>query len=311
MRDCRHPWRPIFPLAAVLFYLALPWPQTGAVAGQGRSEVPERIIAIGDLHGDLDAAVGALRLGGAIDEEHRWIGGDLVVVQTGDILDRGDDEEEIMDLLQRLRYQADAAGGAVHILNGNHELMNAAWDFRYVTERAFADSSDFRVTVDLSDSTIAALPPMVRKRASAFKPGQNVALFLAQRNTAVIVGRSVFVHGGILPEHVEMGLGRMNVEIQLWLLGETPQPEWVSSERSPVWTRLYSNAPDSAACDTLDAVLKNLDLDRMVVGHTVQPNGITSYCEGKVWCIDVGMAKHYGGRPEVLEIRGDTVRAIR
>jgi hypothetical protein len=49
----------------------------------------------------------------------------------------------------------------------------------------------------------------------------------------------------------------------------------------------------------------------MVVGHTVQGAGITSYCGGRVWCIDVGMAEHYGGIPEVLEIRGDVVRGLR
>src|SRR5688500_6932282 len=60
-----------------------------------------RVIAIGDLHGDLAATRRALRLAGAIDEHDRWIGGDLVVVQTGDQLDRGDDEQAIVDLLGR------------------------------------------------------------------------------------------------------------------------------------------------------------------------------------------------------------------
>src|SRR4051812_18225065 len=84
----------------------------------------ERIVAIGDLHGDVSALRAALRLAGAIDEAGKWIGGKLVVVQTGDQLDRGDDEPQILDLFQRLRIEAAAAGGAVHVLNGNHEVMN-------------------------------------------------------------------------------------------------------------------------------------------------------------------------------------------
>jgi hypothetical protein len=44
----------------------------------------------------------ALRLAGALDEHDHWTGGRLVVVQTGDQLDRGDDEPEILDLLERL-----------------------------------------------------------------------------------------------------------------------------------------------------------------------------------------------------------------
>ena len=44
------------------------------------------------LHGDVSAFRSVLRLAGAIDETNHWSGGALVVVQTGDVLDRGDDE---------------------------------------------------------------------------------------------------------------------------------------------------------------------------------------------------------------------------
>ena len=71
-----------------------------------------RIVAIGDLHGDIDAARRALKLAGAIDDNDHWIGGTLVVVQTGDVLDRGDDEQAILDLLTRLEGEATRAGGA-------------------------------------------------------------------------------------------------------------------------------------------------------------------------------------------------------
>ena len=64
-------------------------------------EDEQRIVAFGDVHGDLEAARGALRLAGAIDEQDRWIGGDLIVVQTGDQLDRGDQEQAILDLFER------------------------------------------------------------------------------------------------------------------------------------------------------------------------------------------------------------------
>ncbi len=65
------------------------------------------------------------------------------------------------------------------------------------------------------------------------------------------------------------------------------------------------------ACDVLGKALATLAVKRMVVGHTVQKGGITSACDGKVWRIDVGLAAHYGGRPEVLEIAGDEVRPLR
>ncbi len=280
----------------------------GACAGPGYS--PPRIIAIGDLHGDLEAARAALRLGGAIDGKDQWIGGDLVVVQTGDILDRGDDEAAIMDLFQRIREEADRAGGAVHVLNGNHELMNAYLDFRYVTEGGFADFAGVEHP-DPADSALASLEPAQRGRAAAFRPGGPMAQLLARQTMTVVVGGTLFTHGGILPQHLDMGLDRMETEVRAWLLNEAPQPEWIRGDRSPVWTRLYSSQPTTAACDTLDLVLGRMGVERMVVGHTVQGGGVTAFCGGRVWCIDVGLAAHYGGVPEVLELKGNVVRSIR
>ena len=128
-------------LLAVPAPALLPWPAPPRESF--RLPAADRIVAIGDLHGDLEATRAALRLGGAIDDQDHWIGGDLVVVQTGDQLDRGDQEQEILDLLDRLQQEAAASGGALHLLNGNHELMNARPDLRYVTEGGFADFAEF------------------------------------------------------------------------------------------------------------------------------------------------------------------------
>jgi hypothetical protein len=266
------------------------------------------VVAIGDLHGDVSAARAALRLAGAIDTLDRWVGGDLVVVQTGDILDRGDEEPEVLGLLERVASEARADGGAVYVLNGNHELMNAYLDYRYVTEGGWADFED--TSEAALDSVLASMEPRQRGRVAALRPGGPVALSLAERNVFLIVGKTLFTHGGVLPAHVDMGLDDMNEAARKWLRGEAEQPEWIRGELSPVWNRLYSDAPTTAACDTLAMVLDALDVDRLVVGHTVQEGGITSYCGGRVWCIDVGMSAHYGGRPEVLEIRGEAVRGL-
>jgi hypothetical protein len=303
---------PILILGSLLLFACTGASLEGAVLQQG-DDVPERIIVIGDLHGDLEAARAALRLGRAIDKDDHWIGGRLVVVQLGDILDRGDEEEKVLDLFRSLGHEADEAGGAIHLLIGNHELMNASMDFRYVTAAGFSDFENM-AGVDPPDSLLTSLPPFQRHRAAVFRPGGQGARLLAGRKTALIIGNTLFVHGGILPEHVDMGLGQMNATIQLWLLGEIPEPEWIATDRSPAWTRLYSDAPDAAACDTLSSVLKTLSedrsVDRMVVGHTPL-SGVTAYCGGRVWCIDVGMAAYYKGFPEVLEIRGDVVRSLR
>jgi len=271
---------------------------------------PKRIVAFGDVHGDLDATRSALIVAGAIDGDDRWIGGKLIVVQTGDQLDRGDDEQEILDLFERLRLEAAAAGGAVHALLGNHELMNVSGDLRYVTKGGFADFAD-AVEYDPDDPAFAAFAPHERARMAALRPGGPYALLLAERNVILQLDGNVFVHGGVLPPHVAYGIDRINLETQEWLRGESERPLILDGEDSPQWTRLYSREPDSLVCDVLKQVLERMDAKRMVMGHTVQGAGITSACDAHAWRIDVGMAEYYGGHVEVLEIVGDSVRVLK
>jgi hypothetical protein len=257
------------------------------------------VVALGDVHGDLAATRRALRLAGAIDDTDTWVGGKLVLVQTGDILDRGDDEPEILELFVSLEKQATKAGGAIYRLNGNHELMNAMGDFRYVTREGFSD---------FADSDAASEPLTAEARARAFLPGGTHATRLAAFDMVTMVGDSVFVHGGILPRFVP-DLEQANRDARCFLLGLGQPPEAVMDPEGPLWTRAFSTGDSS--CDELDKTLEGLGAARMVVGHTPQLQGITSACEGKVWRIDTGMASYYQGPTEVLEIKGSKVRALK
>ncbi|MGD0529490.1 MAG: metallophosphoesterase [Polyangiaceae bacterium] len=268
---------------------------------------PERLVAIGDFHGDLDHTRRALRLAGAIDTHDRWIGGPLVVVQTGDEVDRGDDDRAILDLVEDLKRQAAGAGGELVALLGNHEIMNASLDFRYVTSGGF-DAFPLAPDPGAGSST----SPRERGRAAAFAPGGPYATMLAHRPLLAEVGDSVFVHGGVLPKHVAYGLDRMNDQLDDWLLGKrTAPPPVVVAEDGPVWTRAYSGEEGEPDCADLSRALGMLGAKRMVVGHTVQHRGINSACGGAVWRIDVGLSHYFGGPIEALEIRGDAVRVLR
>ena len=268
-------------------------------------------MAIGDLHGDYEATRAVLRLAGAIDERDRWVGGPLVVVQTGDQLDRGDGERQILTLLERLEGEARSAGGALYVLNGNHELMNAAGDLRYVTAGGFVDFAKVP-GVDLADPRGARADPSMRGRLLAFAPGGPYARKLATRPVVLVVGDSVFAHAGVLPEHVHRGIDAINLETQRWLRGEGEiSPGLIMGDDSPLWTRRFCQDPGPDDCAVADETLKLLGVRRMVVGHTVHKEGIVRNCDGKVWCIDVGMASYYGGHPEALEIVGDQVKPLR
>jgi hypothetical protein len=144
-------------------------------------------------------------------------------------------------------------------------------------------------------------------------PGGRYALALSERDVAAVVGDSVFVHGGLLPEHLEYGIERINREVRAWMRGTVRQPPpSVASERSLVWVRDYSLDPVSpATCEVLAKVLKQLNVARMVVAHTVQKTGISSACDDRVYRIDVGLSRYYGNGPiQVLEIAGSSVRVL-
>lgn len=298
-------------LLAVVLASGCAWPATPAPAPTPapptvaavplRAPLTQRVVVFGDVHGDLDATRTALRLGGLVDAADHWAGGDAVGVQLGDILDRGDDERAILDLFARLQGEAAAAGGAFHVVLGNHELMNVAGDWRYVTPGGLAAFAD--VPYDPSDPELAHVRPELRGRLAAFSPGGPYALRLAGWPLILVLGDVAYVHGGLLAAHAARGVDTYNAEVAAWLRATAPMPAWVMAEDSPAWTRLWSRGvPDCAA---LGPVLAALGVRRMVVAHSPQPDGINGACDGRVWRVDVGMARAYGGTPAVLELQGD------
>jgi hypothetical protein len=266
---------------------------------------PAQLCAIGDVHGDVEALRAALRLCEVFDGE-RWSGGARWVVQVGDLLDRGDDEDEILALLERLGPEAEAAGGRLVVLNGNHELMNAQGDFRYVTPEGFSDFAAYA-----SGRAPRGVPRSEAGRAAAFAPGGPMARRFAAHPTAIRIGDTVFVHGGLTPAAAELGLARINRDMRRYLLEGGALPGSLAGEESPVWHRGYAMEVDEAGCAALEDALARVGARRMVVGHTVQERGITSACSEQVWRIDVGLSRYYGGPREVLVIEGSDVSVRR
>lgn len=280
-------------------------------ASQAQAPQPARIIALGDLHGDWDAARRALRLAGVINDQEHWIGGPTQVVQTGDLLDRGDQELELLHFLEKLAQEAEQAGGRLHLLNGNHEIMNAQGDFRYVTPHGFESFNRLKLpAAPINATQLQQFPPFARGRAVAFLPGGPYALKLAQRPAVLQLGSILFVHGGLHPAHGAYGLEQINRSYQDWLAGKQAQlPEYLQNESSPIWSRAYSQPNVPPDCEQLKQTLQQFKARFLVVGHSVQSRA-NSACNGQVWRIDVGLARHYGGPIQVLEIQGEKWRVL-
>jgi hypothetical protein len=188
--------------------------------------------------------------------------------------------------------------------------MNAGFDFRYVTPRSFASFADF---ASRAHGSAERLPAEARGRAAAFAPGSVYAQKLARHPTVAVVGDSLFAHGGVLPAHVDYGLARINAEASAYLSGKRSElPSVLAGDDAPVWTREYGSPEVSAeTCALVTRVLQQVGAKRLIVGHTVQKNGISSACRDQLFRIDVGLAAYYGNNPvQVLEVTPGGVRVL-
>eukprot|EP00960_Hanusia_phi_P029681 748099-Hanusia_phi.AAC.4 len=165
---------------------------------------PRRIVALGDIHGDVRALATSLRMSDLIDERGNWVGKDSMLVQLGDVLDRGPNDYFCMRLLIKLQKQAREAGGDVICLLGNHEVMNAQLDFRYVDPAAWLgweleDEGKGKSAQDADPLEIHALPKYMHGRINALRRGHGtLSKTLSTWPVCVVVGDTVFCHG-ILP----------------------------------------------------------------------------------------------------------------
>ena len=87
------------------------------------------VYVIGDVHGSLDGLQAILKHAELLDRDGRWSGRRAQMVQCGDVVDRGPDSQECLNLLLNLRREARRAGGCVDLLVGNHELALAQGDY--------------------------------------------------------------------------------------------------------------------------------------------------------------------------------------
>jgi hypothetical protein len=287
---------------ALLLALSLAWSSPRAQpAGSGR------VVAIGDVHADLDAFRLALRTAGAINARDEWIGGALTIVQLGDLIGRYDEEREVLDFLFDLQRRARLGGGTVHALIGNHEVFGGRIDNQAVGRNPFPAWEGIP-GLKLDDPRLRILPPFARARGAALMPGGPYARRLAEFPVVLKLGETVFVHGGVVPRWAQYGIERINREVRDWLLGQRAEPDsalGVDDGDRVMWTRQFSANVTIEDCNVLEESLRILRARRMIVAHTVHEE-ITARCNERVWATDVGMSRYYGGQVQVLEIVNDS-----
>lgn len=223
----------LFTLLACLFLLPLV-----SQADDWHFQGVKRIVAVGDIHGAYDAMLATFRQANIIDDSLAWNGGETHLVLTGDLLDRGPGSRQVMDFIMRLETEATAAGGQVHLLLGNHEVMNLVGDLRYVAREEFAAFSDDETELErehwyqnyrygspevggglsVREEFENKAPPGFFGHRRAFRKDGIYASWLLEKPLIIIVNDTAFVHGGVPPYVAEQGISGVNRKLKADLL---------------------------------------------------------------------------------------------
>lgn len=232
------------------------WLVTFFVVGAAISSTPcvsadnvPRVVVLGEVQGAYESAVKTLLAVGLVDDGLRWSGGDAILIQTGDLIDDGIRVREVMDLFMRLQEEAEAAGGRVIVLLGNHEALNILGirlSVNYETYQTFADENSAARQaeayeahvrwqhdrakalksdpVEISEQDradwLAVHPPGYVEYVEAMGPDGRFGSWLRTLPAMVKIDGRLFIHGGISPalkgQDVEAINRKVTEEIELF-----------------------------------------------------------------------------------------------
>lgn len=318
-------------LAALLALLPLSALAEAREVAPHEWEGVERVIVLGDVHGDYVQYMDVLKAAGLINKRGRWDGGNTHFVQTGDIPDRGPDTRMIMDHLAKLQKEAAKKGGRVHTLIGNHDAMNVYGDLRYVTPGEYAafegrgserlreaqwehhvktlearDPEGF-AAMDLDafrEEWEADYPLGWVEHRQAWIPDGEYGSMVMDHPLVLRIDDTLFVHGGLSAKYCELSLEdlteRAHDEMGNYNYAE---PGMIEDPLGPLWYRGLATGNEARLAPMLDAVLERYGAERIVVGHTPTQGVVWPRFDGKVILNDVGLAKHYGAHFAFLELK--------
>lgn len=243
-----------------------------------------RVIALGDVHGAYPRMVRLLSISGLIASisdsrlGYRWSGGDCILVCTGDLIDKGDQSIEVLDLMMELQVEAPKCGGEVIVTMGNHEAG-------YLADPGNLKAAAFRAELD--DKGIDSY--------TLQNGGRNYREWMSNLPCGARINDWFFAHAGNTS-------GKTLEELSMAFVDAIDNGDWTSPALVGPESLLESRkwwAADQRGDGLLDEYLDALGVDHIVFGHCPgafdNRGQIGHEADGRIFLIDVGMspAKNY------------------
>ncbi len=249
----------------------------------------EKRLVVSDIEGNFTAFRKLLQGNGVIDSNFNWTFGNGHLILGGDFFDRGQQVTEVLWLIYSLEDKAKAAGGYVHYILGNHEIMNLSGDLRYVQPKY------------LNNANLLSL-----KYEFLFDENSELGRWLRTKNIIENVGGVLFIHAGIsaIVNRMNLSVSAINQMARPWYADNTykypdAKVDSLFSDSGPFWYRGYYTRPNKITLPQIDSTLTLFDVKHIVTGHTVVSDSISVWYEGRILNTDV---HHAGGKSEALLI---------
>lgn len=297
----------------------------------------QRVVAVGDIHGEYEGLVSILKKAGIINEKLRWAGKRTIFVQTGDYLDRGAEVRKVMDLLMSLERAAGRSRGKAIVLLGNHELMNltsALQDANPAAYAAFADRGSERrrkeaykayleLHTRLSDryqrppwrlldenTWMEQHPAGYVEYQQALSRNGKYGRWLRSKAVVAKVDGTVFVHGGISPKAELITMDEINRRVRIEIEGFDRIREYLVTQKLILPFFTFSEISSVVDLELLlrkeessEEMLRVLNAFKTVQYWTIyDPEGPVWFRGFGNWTEEEG-AQHIGGLLERLQAR--------
>jgi len=253
---------------------------------------PANLFILSDIEGNFSALRKLLQANKIITEDFKWQFNNGHLVLIGDFFDRGEQVTELLWFIYSLEEKAKDAGGYVHFILGNHEIMNLSADLRYVNKKYLENAG-------LLD----------QKYSSLYDENSELGRWLRTKNIVERIGDFLFTHGGI-----SGAVNNLNLSIRD--INNLARPYYADtnynysdktsdilfSDLGPFWYRGYYDKNNATLPSQIDSTLLQFKVKHIVTGHSIVADTVSMWYDGRLFNTDV---LHNADKSEALLVEKD------